>query len=148
VPPAIWPAGFSPEIAYGPDRARALLDEAGYADRADLGAIVVNGTGLGVEPAVATWRAELGVEITVEVMDFGAFLDQLDTTPPGIFTISWIADYPRSMACSSSRARRATTGIGATMSSSVCSRRRPRRPRTRSVRRMTRSRPTSPRPPP
>jgi ABC-type transport system substrate-binding protein len=94
VPPAIWPAGFSPEIAYDPDRARALLDEAGYADRADLGAIVVNGTGLGVEPAVATWRAELGVEITVEVMDFGAFLDQLDTTPPGIFTISWIADYP------------------------------------------------------
>jgi len=93
VPPAIWPEGFAPELVTDPDRARQLLDEAGYADRAELGTIVVNGNGLVVDPAVAVWREELGVEIEVETMDFGSFLDLLDTRPPQLFTISWIADY-------------------------------------------------------
>jgi len=94
VPPAIWPDGFAPELRSDPDGARALLDEAGYRDRADLGTIVVNGSGLGVEPAAAVWREELGVEIEVETMNFGDFLSLLATRPPQIFTISWIADYP------------------------------------------------------
>lgn len=94
VPPAIWPDGFEPDLRGDPERARELLDEAGYNDRADLGTIVVNGSGLGVEPAVAVWRDELGVEIDVETMNFGDFLSLLDARPPQIFTISWIADYP------------------------------------------------------
>lgn len=94
VPPALWPDGFAPDFEHDPGAARRLLDEAGYADRADLGTITVNGTGLGVDPAVAMWRAELGVDIEVESMDFGDFLGRLDTDPPQIFTISWIADYP------------------------------------------------------
>ena len=93
VPPAIWPDGFSPEIETDPDRARQLLDEAGYEDRADLGTVVVNGNGLNVEPAVAVWREELGVEIAVETMDFGFFLGELEGDPPSIYTINWIADY-------------------------------------------------------
>lgn len=94
VPPALWPDGFAPGFEHDPDRARQLLDQAGFADRSDLGTITVNGTGLGVDPAVAIWRQELGVSIEVESMDFGDFLDRLDTDPPQIFTISWIADYP------------------------------------------------------
>ena len=93
VPPAIWPEGFSPEIDFDPDAARDLLDRAGYADRSDLGTIVVNGSGLGVEPAVETWREELGVEIAIESMSFGDFLEALDERPPHVFTVSWIADY-------------------------------------------------------
>ena len=93
VPPAIWPEGFSPELEFDPDAARDLLDAAGYADRSELGTIVVNGSGLGVEPAVETWREELGVDIAVENMNFGDFLDLLEVRPPQIFTISWIADY-------------------------------------------------------
>ena len=93
VPPAIWPEGFEPETAYDPDEARRLLDAAGYEDRADLGTIVVNGTGLGVEPAVSAWREELGVTIAIENMDFGSFLASLDTGPPHLFTVNWIADY-------------------------------------------------------
>ena len=93
VPPAIWPDGFSPQLETDPDRARELLDEAGYADRTELGRIVVNGNGLFVDPAVAVWREELGVEIEVETMDFSTFLDLLDTRPPQLFTINWIADY-------------------------------------------------------
>jgi ABC-type transport system substrate-binding protein len=93
VPPAIWPEGFSPELEFDPDAARDLLDAAGYADRSDLGTIVVNGSGLGVEPAVETWREELGVDIAIESMNFGDFLEVIDTRPPDIFTVSWIADY-------------------------------------------------------
>lgn len=93
VPPAIWPDGFSPQLKTDPDRARALLDEAGYADASDLGTIVVNGNGLYVDPAVAVWRAELGAEIEIETMDFASFLDMLDSRPPQLFTINWIADY-------------------------------------------------------
>ncbi|MDQ3148807.1 MAG: peptide ABC transporter substrate-binding protein, partial [Chloroflexota bacterium] len=93
VPPAIWPEGFIPELETDPDRARALLDEAGYGDRSDLGPIVVSANGLFVDPAVAVWREELGVEIQVETTDFGSFLDMLDTRPPQLFTINWIADY-------------------------------------------------------
>jgi oligopeptide transport system substrate-binding protein len=93
VPPAIWPDGFSPELEVDPDRARDLLAEAGYDDGAELGTIVVNGGGLFVAPAVAAWREELGVEIEVETPDFTAFVDPSDPTPPGIFTINWIADY-------------------------------------------------------
>ena len=94
VPPAIWPDGFEPDLEADPERARELLDEAGFEDRADLGTVVVNGSGLGVEPAVAVWREELGVDIAVETMNFGDFLGLLDTRPPHLFTISWIADYP------------------------------------------------------
>ena len=93
VPPALWPEGFAPELQVDPDEARTLLDDAGYDDRADLGTIVVNGSGLGVGPAVATWREELGVEIAIETMDFGDFLAVLDERPPNVFTVSWIADY-------------------------------------------------------
>jgi oligopeptide transport system substrate-binding protein len=94
VPPAIWPEGFEPAIDHDVDEARRLLDVAGYADRADLGTIVVSGAGLGVGPAVEIWRDELGVDIEIEVMDFADYLAVLDSRPPGIFTINWIADYP------------------------------------------------------
>jgi oligopeptide transport system substrate-binding protein len=93
VPPAIWPEGFSPAAESDPDRARELLDEAGYADRSDLGTVVVNGNGLFVEPAVATWEEILGVEIEIETSSYPGFIDPSDETPPGIFTVNWIADY-------------------------------------------------------
>ena len=94
VPPAIWPDGFAPEPGSDPDRARELLDEAGYTDRSELGTIVVNGNGLNVDPAVAMWREELGVEIEAEAMEFSDFLDLVETRRSSqIFTINWIADY-------------------------------------------------------
>jgi oligopeptide transport system substrate-binding protein len=94
VPPAIWPSGLDESIESDPDEARALLAEAGYEDPADLGPIVVNGSGLGVEPAVAAWREELGVDVEIETMDFDDYIDLLDTDPPQVFTVNWIADYP------------------------------------------------------
>jgi len=94
VPPAIWPDGFAGTDEADVDEARRLLDEAGYEDRGDLGPIVVNGTGIGVGPAVATWREELGVEIVVETMDSTDYFSELGTRTPQVFTVIWIADYP------------------------------------------------------
>lgn len=94
VPPALWPNGLVDDQRSDPAAARALLDAAGYTDRARLGAIHVQGTGFGVGPAVATWRAELGVTIEVETMEFRDYLTALDEHQVQLFTINWIADYP------------------------------------------------------
>lgn len=94
VPPALWPDGLEDDHEHDAAEAARLLDEAGYADRDDLGVITVNGAGLGVSPAVAVWREELGVNISLESMEFRDYLSALETNPPQIFTINWIADYP------------------------------------------------------
>ncbi|HEX6139016.1 MAG TPA: peptide ABC transporter substrate-binding protein, partial [Candidatus Limnocylindria bacterium] len=94
VPPALWPEGFEDDQPHDLAEARRLLDDAGYADRSRLGTITVNGAGLGVGPAVAAWEEDLGVDIAVEGMDFGDYLTALETHPPQVFTINWIADYP------------------------------------------------------
>jgi ABC-type transport system substrate-binding protein len=94
VPPALWPEELPADLPHDPRKARRLLDEAGYADRDDLGVITVADVGLGVDPAVAVWRDELGARISVEGMEFDDYLRDLVGEPPQIFTISWIADYP------------------------------------------------------
>jgi len=94
VPPALWPEGLDDDQVTDPTEARRLLDEAGYTDRTRLGTITVNGSGLGVGPAVAIWEKELGAQITVETMDFRDYLRALVVHPPQVFTINWIADYP------------------------------------------------------
>jgi ABC-type transport system substrate-binding protein len=97
VPPALQQDGSAlaaPPPPADPEQARRLLDEAGYADRAKLGAITVDSTALDVRPIVATWRSVLGVDVSVETMNFRDYLDALDHHPPQVFTINWIADYP------------------------------------------------------
>ncbi len=94
VPPALQPGNGFHVPAANVDEAKRLLDQAGYADRSKLGTITVNGTALDVGPAVETWREALGARIEVETMDFDAYLRQLDTDVPQVFTINWIADYP------------------------------------------------------
>jgi oligopeptide transport system substrate-binding protein len=94
VPPALWPDGMQDNQQTDLVEARRLLDEAGFEDRSLLGEITVNGSGLGVSPAVRIWEDELGVKIAVESMDFRDYLRALVAKPPQIFTINWIADYP------------------------------------------------------
>jgi oligopeptide transport system substrate-binding protein len=94
LPPALWPEGMTDERGADPGVARRLLDEAGFADRAKLGTIVINNSGgLDLAPAVAAWRSELGVDVAVEDRGFGDYLDPKAVRPPHVFTINWIADY-------------------------------------------------------
>lgn len=94
VPPALWPAGMVDDHETDLAEARRLLDDAGYTDRSRIGTITVNGSGLGVAPAVAVWERELGVKVAVETMEFRDYLSALVVDPPQVFTINWIADYP------------------------------------------------------
>ena len=95
VPPAVQPSDWPVELEHDADEAARLLDEAGYADRSELGTITVNGTGLDVGPAVATWREVLGVDVAIENMNFSDYLAQLDSgVAAPIYTINWIIDYP------------------------------------------------------
>ncbi len=94
VPPALWPDGLEDDQFTDLSEARSLLDAAGYADRSKLGTITVNGSGLGVGPAVRIWEDELGVKIETETMQFRDYLQALVVDPPQVFTINWIADYP------------------------------------------------------
>ena len=94
VPPALWPEGLKDDQVTDTEQARSLLDAAGYTDRARLGTITVNGSGLGVGPAVAIWEKELGVKLVIETMEFRDYLRALVVDPPQVFTINWIADYP------------------------------------------------------
>jgi ABC-type transport system substrate-binding protein len=95
VPPALQPKGLPADPRPDLAQARDLLEQAGYADRAKLGTITVNATGLDVTPIVATWRIDLGISVRVESMRFPDYLAALDARQiPEIFTINWITDYP------------------------------------------------------
>ena len=39
-------------------------------------------------------KANLGVSLKYETMDFGAYQDRLASDPPDIWSLSWVADYP------------------------------------------------------
>ena len=80
---------------FDPAGARALLADAGYATGADLGPVsfIANGGGYD-EAIVAMLEQNLGVTIDYATMDFATYQDRLATDPPGLWSLSWVADYP------------------------------------------------------
>lgn len=80
---------------FDPANTKRLLAEAGYPTGASLGPISFIANGGGYDGAIVTMLEEnLGVEIDYATMDFAAYQDRLATDPPGIWSLSWIADYP------------------------------------------------------
>lgn len=95
VPPGI-PGRSDRDVVpvYDPDRARALLAEAGYPDGAGFPTVTLLTGGFPYDEAVAfEIERELGIVVDQEVMGDGYF-DRLSTDPPNIWALSWIADYP------------------------------------------------------
>lgn len=101
MPPALF--GFTPEVEpfpYDPDRARELLEEAGvelplevtlnYRD-------VVRGylpqPGI-VATDIQAQLAEVGINVTIEVMESGTFIDASTRGDVAFFLLGWGADYP------------------------------------------------------
>jgi oligopeptide transport system substrate-binding protein len=99
IPPSM--ANFDSPVdgfPYDPEMAAMLLGEAGFPE------------GQGLEPiklyidndeihekiavAVANDLKKLGVNITIQKLDWGAFLDAIDEGEPAFFQMTWLADYP------------------------------------------------------
>jgi ABC-type transport system substrate-binding protein len=80
---------------FDPDGARALLAEAGYRGGSGFPRVTLVTGGSPYDAAVvAELERELGVRLDQETMDFDSYFDRLDTDPPQIWFLSWVADYP------------------------------------------------------
>jgi len=96
VPPGI--PGRSDEDfvpAFDPAAARELLRQAGFASGSDFPDVTIVTSGTGYDAAVvAQLKANLGVDVRYEEMDFDEYFPRLSSDPPQVWAISWIADYP------------------------------------------------------
>jgi oligopeptide transport system substrate-binding protein len=98
------PAGLAgyPGIAtpiYDPDRARALLREAGYGPSHPLPKItLIYNTSEShrslAEAVQAMWRKELGVDVEIENQEWKVYLKSVQSKTFQIARMSWIGDYP------------------------------------------------------
>ena len=96
VPPGI-PGRSDRDVlpVYDPDAARALLADAGFPGGAGFPDVTLLTGGSPYDEAVVSEiERELGVTLHSEVMDFGTYFDRLDTDPPQMWQLSWVADYP------------------------------------------------------
>lgn len=96
VPPGI-PGRSDRDVvpAYDPDAARALLAEAGYPGGQGFPEVTLLTGGSPYDEAVVSEiKRELGITLRSEIMDFGTYFGRLDTDPPQMWQLSWVADYP------------------------------------------------------
>ncbi len=97
VPPGI--PGRSDERflpAFDPAAARQLLADAGYADPATFPVVTLVTGGTAYDEAIlAQLKANLGVTVRFEALDFATLFARLGTdASPDFWALSWIADYP------------------------------------------------------
>jgi oligopeptide transport system substrate-binding protein len=101
LPPGI--AGYNPGLVgidYNVDAARELIRQSSYGDVSNLPPITITTGGYGgfispvLEAAVTQWRENLGVEVTVRVLDPDYFVYNLKEEKDEMFDMGWIADYP------------------------------------------------------
>lgn len=103
LPPSM--PGYNPELEgypYDPEKARQLIAESKYEDASNFPEIVLSVSGGGgaaarsVTAVVEMYRENLGVEITIEQMEWATYLDDLKAHRFQMFgiTAGWMADYP------------------------------------------------------
>jgi len=96
LPPGL-PA-YNPQLEgldYDPQRAIDEIVESVYGDVSELPSITLTVTGPETgEMLAAMYQEVLGVEIEVQVVSWGAFLEALDAQELQMFSLGWIADYP------------------------------------------------------
>jgi oligopeptide transport system substrate-binding protein len=88
-------------LSYNPDLARQLLAKSRYGSAAGLPPITITLTGWGgvdiedyLGAALQDWRNNLGVNVTVRLLEPTAFHYNLQEEVDEMFVLGWIADYP------------------------------------------------------
>lgn len=98
VPPGIEGYAISDRLPHDPERARALLAEAGYAEGAGYSEVEFliphsDNSRTIAEVIQEMWRAELGIEVRVVNKEWQVLLADMDNGHFDVFMLSWIGDY-------------------------------------------------------
>ena len=96
LPPDMPFANTDIGLGFDPERARALLDAAGF-DRERPVDVVYNTQQvhkLVAENLQAQWQRNLGVTLELQNREWKVFLKELTTKPPPLYRLGWGADYP------------------------------------------------------
>jgi oligopeptide transport system substrate-binding protein len=90
--------GYNPDLeglAYDPAMAADELLASEYGDASALPPVALTVTGAGTGEMLAEMYGQvLGVEIEVQIVDWGAFLRGLDAQQYQMYSLGWIGDYP------------------------------------------------------
>ena len=101
LPPGL--PGYNEELGgleFNPEAARELIAASRYGDVSSLPPITVTTSGYGgwipgyLEAAIQEWRKNLGVEVTVRVLEPERYIYHLIEEKDQMFDMGWIADYP------------------------------------------------------
>jgi oligopeptide transport system substrate-binding protein len=101
LPPGI--PGYNEDLRgldFDPEVARDLIAASDYNDVSALPPITVTTSGYGggisgyLEAVIQEWRANLGVEVTVRVLEPERYIYFLKEEKDELFDMGWIADYP------------------------------------------------------
>ncbi len=99
IPPGML--GHNPNIGFpfNPEKARALLAEAGYLGGKGLPPITLAFNTLDTNQLIcefvqAEWRNNLGITVYLRNMEWKVFLKEVEFDPPAAFRFGWYADYP------------------------------------------------------
>jgi oligopeptide transport system substrate-binding protein len=95
VPPSLRGSAPAESYRYDPDRAKALLAEAGYPQGFQLEIWQKENPEVSrLLEAVQAYLAEVGVKVKIIVRDWGAFKDAVNSGRASAFVMDWLADYP------------------------------------------------------
>lgn len=90
--------GYNPDLEglpYDPDMAAEALVESTYGDASELPPITLTVTDSDTgEMYAEMYKQVLGVDVQVEVVDWGPYLNGLDSQAYQMFSLGWIGDYP------------------------------------------------------
>lgn len=99
VPPGL-DGHIAPEgLPYDPERARALLAEAGFPDGRDFPLVRYLYSEGGLNEAIAVelqsmWRQKLGINVSLARQEWKVYLNSMSTLDYDIARSSWVGDYP------------------------------------------------------
>ncbi|MBT3189785.1 MAG: hypothetical protein HN736_12960 [Anaerolineae bacterium] len=90
-------------ISFNPANAKDFLAQAGYSDPSkfppvtmliNVGGDAAPGFHVKItDEMVKMWQQYLGIKVSVEIINWGPYLERIDSSPSEIFRLSWAADY-------------------------------------------------------